>query len=329
MSLFQTRMTEAISQAQESAKEEIRSLERWYNTSRAQIIQELDRITNLYYERSSEINTKWATYMYVLDIQPRQYEDHRDQGPMCLDELSSPDDSIRTPPLGSSSGVILATDDDLMAMKSGLPRTDHPMTLSELATKPASASTDDVPMTLSELATEPASAEEYDDVPMSISELATKPASASTDDVPMTLSELATEPASAEEYDDVPMSISELVMASGVDNSDNNEDVRRIALDLRPGVRGFSRATADGFHWMNTSSPRGVADLDLSDDDYDDEYYADHPSAVLYDDSNRMQLEELDIYNGYDESYSLDSDDGQEDQEEDTEYDENAMEICS
>lgn len=90
-------MTEEIRSAQESAKAEIRSLERWYNTRRSQIMQELERINNVYYERSSEINTKWAQYITEL----------------CVGERVS---------------VLTPTDE------SGIPRVDRPMTLSELAT---------------------------------------------------------------------------------------------------------------------------------------------------------------------------------------------------
>ena len=84
---------------------------------------------------------------------------------MLLDELLSEDDTQSV--LVTVSDVLLATeelrviptDDDLMAMESGLPRTDRPMTLSELAT-PTHENTaensdvrrNDCPMTLSELA---------------------------------------------------------------------------------------------------------------------------------------------------------------------------------
>ena len=267
-------MTEEIRVAQESAKAEIRALERWYNVRRSQIMQELERINNAYYEQTSEINTKWAQYISELcEVNPENI--HKDNGPMTIDELATPDDkpspdNSRSSPTGSSSGILPPTDDDLMAMESGIPRVDRPMTISELATEPVAPRNNVSPMTISELEME----------------------------------------------------------------SEVNDD--------------------ESVFSVYNPTPRGVANLDLSDDEYDefdDEYHADHPSAVLYDERNRQMTleEELEIHRGYDEAYSLGSeyddiehpyghvaivsddedDHPEENNNEDTEYDENAMEICS
>jgi hypothetical protein len=271
MSRFpQTNMNEAIRAAQESAKAEIKSLEYWYNTRRAQVMQELDRINNAYYESFSEINTKWATH--ILDLQ----EQPHDQGPMRLEELLSGDEkpSVLVPVsdvlLATEELLVIPTDDELMAMESGLPRTDRPMTLSELATP-------------------------------------THENTAENSDV---------------RRNDRPMSISELAIVSDIEDDDD-----------------------ESISVYNTT-PRGVAEIDLSDDE-DDEYHVDHPSAVLYD--HRRIMDELDIYNGYDEVYSIESDeeadvrptrnvaivsdddedDGDDQDQEYTEYDENTMNICS
>jgi hypothetical protein len=237
MSRFpQTNMNEAIRAAQESAKAEIKSLEHWYNTRRGQVMQELDSINNAYYESFSEINTKWATHILELQDQPH------DQGPMRLEELLSGDEkpSVLVP----VSDVLLATeelraiptDDDIMAMESGLPRTDRPMTLSELATP-------------------------------------THENTAENSDV---------------RHNDRPMSISELAIVSDIEDNDDES------------ISVYNRTTI------------GVAEIDLSDDeddedDDDDEYHADHPSAILYD--HHRIMDKLDIYNGYDEVYSIESDD--------------------
>ena len=194
-----TTITEEIRTAQESAKAEMKSLEHWYNIRRSQIMQELDRINNVYYQRSSEINTKWATHILDLQEQPHEVanpvlgtsvdirlpaygtigrfsgeqleeqldereQERGEQGPMCLEELSCDDEPsvlvpvsdvllVRTPEIGTVRGTVRgtstgvrglsgdelssqdkATDDELIAMESGLPRTDLPMSLSELAT---------------------------------------------------------------------------------------------------------------------------------------------------------------------------------------------------
>ena len=270
-------MSEEIRYAQASAKAEIRSLERWYNTRRSQIMQELDSINNAYYEKTSEINTKWAQYISEL-CEVHQEEEHRDAGPMHVDELATPVQEVNEIP----------SDDDLMAMESGIPRGDRTMTLSELAPEPVAPCPNDAPMTLSELAT--VSDDEDDN----------------------------------NYHHSTQMSISELEMDSEVDDDDES-----VVSVYNP-------------------TPRGVANLDLSDDEYD-EYHADHPSAVLYDArfDNSMHLQELEIHAGYDEAYSLESEDDdsehqyvhrhvaivsddeddhhEENNNEETEYDENAM----
>lgn len=280
MSRFpQTHMNEEIRYAQASAKAEIRAVERWYNRRRSQIMQELDRINNAYYEKTSEINTKWAQYISELS-EVHEEEEHKDAGPIHVDELATPNQEVNSIP----------SDDDLMAMESGIPRGDRPMTLSELAPEPVAPFRNDAPMTLSELATV---SEDEDD----------------------------------NNYDrSTQMSISELEMESEVDDDESVVSVYN-------------------------QRPRGVSNLDLSDDEYD-EYHADHPSAVLYDARNLpMHLQEMEIHAGYDEAYSLGSEDDdsehpyvprhvaivsddeddhpEENNNEETEYDENAMEICS
>lgn len=150
MSRFpQNHMTEEIRYAQASAKAEIRAIERWYNTRRSQIMQELDSINNAYYEKTSEINTKWAQYILELS-EVHEEEEHKDAGPMHVDELATPNQEVNEIP----------SDDVLMAMESGIPKGDRPMTLSELATEPVAPCHNDAPMTLSELAT--VSDDEYD-----------------------------------------------------------------------------------------------------------------------------------------------------------------------
>ena len=269
-------MTEEIRYAQTSAKAEIRSLERWYNTRRSQIMQELECINNTYYEQTSEINTKWAQYILELS-EVHQEEEHKDAGPMHVDELATPNQEVNEIP----------SDDDLMAMESGIPRVDRPMTLSELATEPVAPCHNDAPMTLSELAIV---SDDEDDNNYNRS---------------------------------TQMSLSELEMESEVDDDDES-----VVSVYNP-------------------TPRGVANLDLSDDEYD-EYHGDRPSAVLYDARNlSMHLQEMEIHAGYDEVYSLESEDDdsehpyvprhvaivsddeddhpEENNNEETEYDENAM----